>query len=144
MLRNTTMLAASINAAVLIVLMKTTRILVVIPMLIVIRLLLLFMPPTHDWGLHQLQRSETMSALETHICPTIVDIKGIQSINWSSIKWAQNHWGTFSKKLANKPRKSSETTTSCSRLKHGHQPQKEVTIEAHVLWHASLFLFILL
>lgn len=43
-----------------------------------------------------------------------------KSINWSSVKWAQNHWETFSKKPVKKPMKSSETTAICSRLNHGH------------------------
>ena len=38
-------------------------------------------------------------------------------INWSSVKWAQNHWETFSKKPVKKPTKSSETITNCNRLK---------------------------
>tara|TARA_B100000963_G_C22529070_1_gene626720 strand:+ start:881 stop:1045 length:165 start_codon:yes stop_codon:yes gene_type:complete len=30
-----------------------------------------------------------MGALEKHICPTIVDIEGIQSINWGHVKMAR-------------------------------------------------------
>lgn len=39
-----------------------------------------------------------------------------KSVNWSSVKWAQNHWENFSKKPAKEPRNSSEKTANFSRI----------------------------